>query len=330
MVIASPWSRGGWVNSEVFDHTSSIQFLEKFLSQKFGKKIEEPNISSWRRTVCGDLTSVFRPYNDEALSKPAFLDRNEFIESIHKARFKKPPSNYKKLAKKEIEQINQQPHSSSLMAAQEQGVRSSSAIPYELYADGKLSDDKTSFEISMKAGNDIFGESSAGSAFSVYAPGKYKNESVRTWAYAVAVGDELKDNWAVDQFEKGRYHLRVYGPNGFFREFSGNKNDGTIDVSVKYELADGKPTGNLVLKVINKTIQPQHIVIVDNSYKAGIKEQSIDAGSSKEMPFDTSKSFGWYDVSIKLKGNLSFENRYAGRVETGLASKTDPLMGRMI
>src|SRR5204863_666342 len=40
MVIASPWSRGGWVNSEVFDHTSSIQFLEKFLSQKFGKKME--------------------------------------------------------------------------------------------------------------------------------------------------------------------------------------------------------------------------------------------------------------------------------------------------
>ena len=45
LVIASPWSRGGWVNSEVFDHTSSIQFLEKFLSHKFGKKIEEPNIS---------------------------------------------------------------------------------------------------------------------------------------------------------------------------------------------------------------------------------------------------------------------------------------------
>ena len=37
LVIASPWSRGGYVNSQVFDHTSSLQFLEKFLSKKTGK-----------------------------------------------------------------------------------------------------------------------------------------------------------------------------------------------------------------------------------------------------------------------------------------------------
>jgi phospholipase C len=70
MVIASPWSRGGWVNSEVFDHTSSLRFLEKFLSKKFKKNIEETNISAWRRAVCGDLSSVFRPYNGEKLMKP--------------------------------------------------------------------------------------------------------------------------------------------------------------------------------------------------------------------------------------------------------------------
>src|SRR4030095_725693 len=159
LVIASPWSRGGWVNSEVFDHTSSIQFLEKFLSQKFGKKIEEPNISAWRRTICGDLTSVFRPYNDEKLNNPEFLDRDEFIESIHKAQFKNPPSNYKRLTKKEIEQINKKPDSSPFMPVQERGIRSSSALPYELYADGMLSEDKNSVEISMKAGNEFFGQS---------------------------------------------------------------------------------------------------------------------------------------------------------------------------
>jgi len=61
MVIASPWSRGGWINSEVFDHTSCLQFLEKFISHRTGKDVKEHNISDWRRTVCGDLTSVFRP-----------------------------------------------------------------------------------------------------------------------------------------------------------------------------------------------------------------------------------------------------------------------------
>ena len=74
----------------------------------------------------------------------------------------------------------------------------------------------------------------------------------------------------------------------------------------------------------------QSIIITDNSYKAGTKEQSIDAATSKEITLDTGKSFGWYDISIKLKGNLSFARRYAGRVETGAVSKTDPLMGRVL
>jgi len=330
MVIASPWSRGGWVNSEVFDHTSSIQFLEKFLSQKFGKKIEEPNISAWRRTICGDLTSVFRPYNDEKLNNPEFLDRDEFIESIHKAQFKNPPSNYKRLTKKEIEQINKKPDSSPFMPVQERGIRSSSALPYELYADGMLSEDKNSVEISMKAGNEFFGQSSAGSPFHVYVPEKYKGDLVRAWSYAVAAGDELKDSWVVNDFESGHYHLRVYGPNGFFREFNGSKNDTPIDVTMKYEQTNGRPTGNFILQIVNRSNQSQNIVITDNSYKSPVKEQSIDAAGSKDITLGTNNSFGWYDITIKIKDSSFFARRYAGRVETGAPGKTDPFMGRVM
>jgi phospholipase C len=234
------------------------------------------------------------------------------------------------LTKKEIDQINKQPHSSSLMAAQERGIRSSCALPYELYADGTLSPDKNSFEILMKAGNDFFAGLSAGCPFYVYAPGKYKNEELRTWAYAVAAGDELKDKWAVNAFENGHYHLRVYGPNGFFREFGGDKNEPSINVRLKFEQNNGKPTGNIILQIVNDANQEQTIIVTDNSYKAGTKEQGIDPASSKEITLDTGNSFGWYDISIKSKGNLSFERRYAGRVETGAMSKTDPLMGRVV
>ena len=51
--VVSPWSRGGWVDSQVFDHTSVLMFLEK----RFG--VMEPQISAYRRAVCGDLTSAF-------------------------------------------------------------------------------------------------------------------------------------------------------------------------------------------------------------------------------------------------------------------------------
>jgi phospholipase C len=53
MTVGSPWSRGGWVNSEVHDHTSVIRFIERWTG------VHEPNISEWRRTVTGDLTSAF-------------------------------------------------------------------------------------------------------------------------------------------------------------------------------------------------------------------------------------------------------------------------------
>jgi phospholipase C len=334
MVIASPWSRGGWVNSEIFDHTSTIQFLEKFLSNKFGKKIHEPNISEWRRTVCGDLTSAFRPYNNEKLKKPEFLDRDEFIESIHKAQFKNPPSNFKKLTKKEIAGINKDSRSSSIMPVQEQGIRSSCALPYELYADGFLSDDKNSFEITMKAGKDFFGDLSAGSPFNVYAPGKYLNEHVRTWAYAVTAGDELKDSWPIVNFENGHYYLRVYGPNGFFREFKGNKKDAAIGVQVEYEKTDNKPTGNIVIRITNKEKEPQSVFITDNSYNTGTQEKLLGADGSNDatvsIVLKATKSFCWYDASVTIKGNTAFERRYAGRAETGNTGKTDPLMGTSV
>ncbi|WIX81631.1 alkaline phosphatase family protein [Amycolatopsis carbonis] len=57
MVLVSPWSRGGYVASEVFDHTSTIKFLEKWAAH-LGKPFTCPNISDWRRAIAGDLTSA--------------------------------------------------------------------------------------------------------------------------------------------------------------------------------------------------------------------------------------------------------------------------------
>jgi len=53
MVVVSPFSRGGLVCSDVFDHTSTLRFLET----RFGVAV--PNLSAWRRRVTGDLSSAF-------------------------------------------------------------------------------------------------------------------------------------------------------------------------------------------------------------------------------------------------------------------------------
>jgi phospholipase C len=54
MLVISPFSRGGHVSSDTFDHTSMLRFLET----RFG--VEVPNLSDWRRTTVGDLTSTLR------------------------------------------------------------------------------------------------------------------------------------------------------------------------------------------------------------------------------------------------------------------------------
>ena len=330
LLIVSPWSRGGYVCSEVFDHTSSIQFAEKILSHKYGKKIEEPNITDWRRAICGDLTSAFRPWNGENIKMPAFMKKDESIESIHKAKFKKLPSGYTKLSDAQIKQIRQQQNVSSLIPQQEKGIRASSAIPYELYVDGHLSDDKGSFGIQFKAGNEVFGESSVGSPFSVYAPGGFKNEPSENWAYTVAAGDALKDQWALNDFANDNYHLKVYGPNGFYREFTGNSKDPAIEVNCDYERKkDAKGlTGNVLLKFKNNTGKPVAIEIIDNVYKSPKQTKSI-AGSSNVV-LNLQKSYGWYDFTVKIKGNSSLQKRFAGHVETGKESKSDPGMGRVL
>lgn len=336
LLVASPWNRGGNVCSEVFDHTSIIQFLEKFVSHKSGKQITETNISAWRRTICGDLTSTFKPYNGEKIALPKFVERDEFVEGIHKAQFKSLPNGYKSLTTAEVQKINENPASSQYMPQQEKGTRPASPLPYQLYADGKLNADKKSFELILKSGNEIFGKKSDGAPFMVYAPGKYLDEQVKVWNYAVKSGDSLKDGYALSNFENQNYHLRVYGPNGFFREYVGNANDPQVDIHCEYQLdKNRKPTGNIELHVKNLDPKVKNTIeIKDNAYKGAAQTKILDKAGTKGaegiVVISLEKSFSWYDFSVKISGHKSTEKRYAGHVETGNESQSDPLMGRSV
>jgi phospholipase C len=90
MLVVSPFSRGGYVNSDLFDHTSVLRFLET----RFGVKV--PNLTAWRRKTVGDLTStlalgasdtsafvspdVARQQADLAAACPANQDPDSLIE----------------------------------------------------------------------------------------------------------------------------------------------------------------------------------------------------------------------------------------------------------
>lgn len=334
LVIASPWTRGGYVNSEIFDHTSSLQFLEQFLTHKLGKPVTEPNITEWRRTICGDLTSVFRPYNGEKISTPAPVARDPFIQSIHNAKFKPLPANFKRLTKEEIQLANTNPAAADFMPKQEKGIRSANALAYDLNAEASLHPDKKTVGVYLSAGNTRFRKTSLGAPFQVYTPGLFKGEKMRVRDYTVDAGTALRDEWALDQFENGQYHLQVYGPNGFFREFKGDAKSPQINIDAAYQEAtvNRYPLENvLLLHMEHAGKTPLTVVITDNAYRQATKTITVQGGPQKKsLRIDLAASHGWYDFTVTLKGYPGYSRTYAGHVETGKDSKTDPHMGGLV
>jgi phospholipase C len=331
MIIASPWSRGGCVCSQVFDHTSSLQFLEKFLTRKTGKQVNEPNISQWRRTVCGDLTSAFQRGSGEIVEMPQFPEREAFIADIHSAQFKESPSAFRRLTISDIEQFRRSSHASPLMPHQEPGVRRSCPLPYDLIVDGELSEDRQRFLIHFEAGNELFGDSAAGCPFIVYA--RHDAGKVQVRNYAVAPGDRLQDAWALRDFAGGRYQLEVYGPNGFYREFRGDADDPSLRVRLKYRHAAGAKgilSGDVELRLINHDGRSHTIDLVDLAYKNEDQRIVLADGENKTAVIIAQPSFGWYDFCARVAGSEAFLKRCAGRVETGAWSFSDPVMGAAV
>lgn len=60
MLVVSPFSQGGWVCSDVFDHTSQLQFIEEIFPQigSYGGASVDGNVSAWRLGTVGNLTSA--------------------------------------------------------------------------------------------------------------------------------------------------------------------------------------------------------------------------------------------------------------------------------
>jgi phospholipase C len=299
LLVASPWSRGGCVNSQVFDHTSIIMFVETWLKSK-GKNVTETNISNWRRTVCGDLTSVFKPYNGEKLAPLQYLNRDSYIERIHKAKFKSRPAPAKKIKPKEIADFQ-------VSAFQESGTRPSCPLPYELEAN--IFYDNGSVRIKLEAGNRKFKKQSAGGAFNLY----FKQNEFFARAYAVSPGTQVDDSIPIS----GDFHVRIDGPNGFLREMS---SDAQPSISMK----TGSSAKGLSVEIKNLSDTQREVQLTDPFYGNKFQPILLAPGSMKAITIITKKSQGWYDVIAKCD---KYVYRAAGRLEDGNWSTSDPAMG---
>lgn len=331
MVVASPWTRGGRVCSQITDHTSVIRFLEVFLTGKTGKAVVEPNISSWRRTICGDLTPAFRTGAESGVN-PKPVEREPFLASVDRAKHLGLPSGFHTLTPDDLAMVKKTGDASAFLPRQEPGSRPSVALPYELYADAKLDRTSGKIRVTYGAGNALFGEKSCGAPFKSYAPGKYKvgsgEEICANRNHAVKAGDRITDDWVVTDFDGGLYFLRTYGPNGFFREFRGTLDAPEPEVAVGYGMTAGKPDGALTVTLSNPCATPLTVTLRDVSYGAAPVVRTLAAGATEKLRLDLATSAHWYDFEITVAGAPGFSRRVAGRCETGRLGRTDPLIGR--
>src|SRR5262249_25503494 len=111
MFVVSPWSRGGWVSSQVTDHTSVIQFMETWTTA-LGTPAPCPSISAWRRKVTGDLTSAF-DFTAPVYGMPSLPSTSAVIGQINCYLLPNPSAN------------------TNALPAQEPGTKPARALPYQ-------------------------------------------------------------------------------------------------------------------------------------------------------------------------------------------------------
>ena len=324
MVIASPWSRGGAVCSQVFDHTSVLQFIEKVLSHKTGKRVEEPNINRWRRAVCGDLTSAFKPA-DGPPSSLTPLDRDQFVTEIHRAQFKDLPKIHRPLSDSELLGLRRNPVDSPLLPRQESGVRASCPLPYELFVSGSLNAKRNELVVRLQAKNDLFKDKAAGAPFTAYAFTAGGGYVCRN--YAVEAGDAVEDSWKLSDFVNDVYHVRVYGPNGYFWELTGSADDPMLEAQLAPAPRGTESANVAVLLGSNSACTGVTVSLLDNSYGNAEQTKQVAAGATGSLRVFTAESHRWYDLSLRVKGASKFERRFAGRIETGAWAFSDPRIG---
>jgi phospholipase C len=260
MYVVSPWSKGGWVNSQVFDHTSVGQFLEK----RFGVVI--PGITPWHRAVSGDLTSAFDfvTPNDPGFPKLPDASGSSAVVLAHIQRPRiLPPEKHQALF-------------------QETGVRPSRALPYDLNASAKV--DANGVTI------DFRNTGKQGAVFHVYDRLHLYRIPKR---YTVEAGKSLSDTWSTAD-DSGRYDLFVIAPNGFRRDFTGDTAGTHAELDVRYQAK----TQKLQVTARNSGKQAMTLKLEHNAYGMTGDELALPAGGRVSREWSVAETGNWYDFTI--------------------------------
>ncbi|WP_198347683.1 alkaline phosphatase family protein [Nocardia terrae] len=283
-IIVSPWSKQA-VCSELFDHTSVLKFLERVTG------VAEPNISPWRRQMCGDLSSLFDFGARRTLIVPAAAPRAE--QSMTGA-----PQPLPFVAR---------------MPKQQTGRKARVPLPYRPQA-RCAPNDRGGVTLTLENGG-------IGAVHCRIHPNAFVADYTPTLVDVAGGGTVARDLPAVN----GRYDYSVYGPDGFQRRFAGDLQGpcGALRVTATAATSGKRALG---WSFENGGVQPVSILVVSNAYRADgpwIIEVGAGATERRDMACDSdAEGGGWYDFSVTADADAGFLCRTRGFVETGAPGMT--------
>ncbi|HEY1562828.1 MAG TPA: phospholipase C, phosphocholine-specific [Caulobacteraceae bacterium] len=263
LIVVSPWTKGGFVNSQLFDHTSVLRLLEA----RFGVAAE--HITPWRRAMTGDLTSVF-DFAAGDRTPTVLPDTATYIaRAAAQASLPRP----------------QAPSTPGPLPRQEPGFRPARALPYafDAYAEAASGDGALNLT--------VVNTGAAGAGFALYPA---DSDAGGPWYYAVEAGKTLTDRLPLAA--KG-YDFTLHGPNGFLRRFQGM---GADPVSVTHHFDRAGQSLRLTLR--NRSARSVEVRVADAYAPAEARARRIAPGAEIAEVWALRATSGWHDITLAAPG----------------------------
>jgi phospholipase C len=312
LFLVSPWTRGGHVTSEVSDHTSVIQFMEKW-TEAIGRPARSTNISQWRRRVCGDLTSAF-DFRSPVFGLPT-LPTTTVIGDPAGGSYHPPVT-------------------SNAMPAQEPGHKPARPLPYQpnanLISFAVVDEGDVEARLSFSNNGPHVHRASHFAVYDNLAPTPTLAEYPAKFPGQYTVDGSSSSlaksvNGAVG-IGTGTYDLTITGPNRFLRNFAGDTRACGRDAQVEavYEDHGFGRHPKLLLRLNNEGSTTLTFTVTAGNYSADrpktyhLRPHSTAVHSVNPLQ----GGGGWYDLTVRLAQDATWSRRYVGHLENGNSSVT--------
>ncbi len=285
MIIASPWTRGGYVDSNTYNHSSMLQFLETWTG------VQAANITDWRRSISGDLTAAF-DFAHPDFSVPDLPDTVPLImQSDQEKSF--PP-------------VTTPPEGDQTPPVQESGCRPHRPSIHQPHADAIVHRRTGQVTATLSVRGKV------GVSLAVY-PDNFLPFTATP--FTVVQGRHETYTWDTTT-TAGQYAFSVYGPDGFLTSFAGavvpaGRNAGPVPAVAATLARQYRPV--LSLELANEGLTEVVFTLAPNDFAGHAQTVRVRAGHPKIVNWPTDAD-GYYDVTVTTDTNDGFTRRYAGRI----------------